>query len=122
MVYIQKYYWKLKMSLNFFNIKGVKGFTITPKNGSCDLSLGDEKTVNAYFDAYYNKRDAEVKNIEKLWNIHHRAACAIWYVSQRSRGTSEHIMKLRYAAKIPNFDWDSVFRGEEYTELAKFGL
>lgn len=47
---------------------------------------------------------------------------ALEYVSQRSRYSEDLKNRLIQADKIKDFDWNSVFRGEENEELVKHGI
>jgi hypothetical protein len=49
--------------------------------------------------------------------------CMLGYVSTRSRGTDEHLTLLCMAfLHAPQFDWNSVLRGEEKEELQRHRL
>lgn len=60
--------------------------------------------------------------MQKHYNVSFICAQSIWYVSNRPRGTDEHIERLVKADKVTEFDWDSVMRGEEDQELKKHDL
>jgi hypothetical protein len=57
----------------------------------------------------------------KKYNVSYQCALSLFYLSSRERGTNIYLDYLALIDKyIPNFDWTSVYRGEEIDEIKKF--